>query len=126
MGLLGLLEGLESSLNRSSLLVLEGGLPSSLVSFLPFGGLEVLKLISNIIKLIGDLIHGGVGDVDTGLILIDVSLASLTEVLPLSNESLSSLGSEELLVELLEVSNLSGLTPSLEGRTEVSDDLGVL
>merc|ERR1719454_2872117 len=126
MGLLGLLEGLESSLNRSCLLVLEGGLPSLLVSLLPFGGLEVLHLISNIIKLIRDLIHGGVGDVDTGLVLVDVSLEGLTEILPLSNESLSSLGSEEFLVELLEGSDLCGLTPSLEGRTEVSDDLGVL
>jgi len=83
-----------------------------IVCLFPFGSLEVLVLISNIIELISDAWDGFVVNVDSGIVFIDVFLKSFTEVFPLSNESLSFWRCQEFLVKLFDSENLFSLTPS--------------
>jgi len=92
-----------------------------IVCLFPFGSLEVLVLISNIIELISDAWDGLVVNVDSGIVFIDVFLKSLTEVFPLFNESLSFWRCQEFLVESFNGFHLFSLTPSFEGAFEVSD-----
>jgi len=50
----------------------------------------------------------------------------LSNILPLLDELLTFWGLKENLIEFFDVLNLPGLSPSLEGRSKVSDRLGVL
>ena len=122
----GFLEGLGSSLKGLGLSVGDSSTPSLLVFLGPVGVLEVLVLVGNIIELILEVLEGSVINMEAAVVVVDGTIEALEDILPLSNEFLSLWGSNELLVEGLEVLNLSRLSPSLEGSSKVSDWSGVL
>lgn len=122
----GFLEALGASLNRLGLSIAGGSLPGGIVLGSPVGFLEVLVLVGDIIELILEVLEGSVVNVESGVVVVHGAIEALEDILPLSDEFLSLWGSNELLVESLEVVDLSRLSPSLEGRSEVSDWSGAL
>jgi len=122
----GFLEVLTGELNLLEGLVGEEFLESSLVFGVPVGGSEVLVVIRDIIELVGELLHGVVAEVDSVMGVTDVLLEDSADILPLLDELLTSWGSHELLVKLLDVLGSSGMSPFHDSLLERLSGWGVL
>jgi len=94
-----------------SLWGLESFLPGGVISLSPFGMLQILVHVCDVIGLIFDDLDSFVVDVDAIWSLLDVLLESLTEFLPLFHEFLTLWGFEELLVKSFNCFNLISVSP---------------
>lgn len=120
------LEVFGSTLNTFSLLVVEGSMPSLLVGLSPLGLEEFLISVSDIIDLVGELIHLVIWEMDTLLGLLKVLLKDSTDISPLLDHLLSEWRLHESLIDLFDVVDLLGVSPFLKSVLEFVDWLGVL
>jgi len=122
----GLLEVFGSHFDSLSLWIVNGGLPSLLIGFSPFGLEESLIGVSDIIDLIGEIVHFVIWEMNTLVSFLKVVLKNLTDISPLLDHLLSEWGLHESSVDFLNVVDLLGVSPLLERVCESIDWLGAL